>query len=861
MSLMPNYLLREWTNDGKLASGGFLYFYNSLTLTPKTVYSDATLTTPLTNPVQLDASGSAVIFMGPGAYRIWLKDKDGAQIAPWVDGVIGDGNSGSGINSNATFSTVKIYQDLRDLTVPTDFVYVAGRTMVGDGGAGIFQRIPTPTTDDDGIILNQASGSISYKRVFDSFIDPQWFGVKYLTVIDNTSLWDRVTAASVLYNCSIVVTGGIYINQNITIPSYSNIIFNDDGYFYSTLATTITFAQGSNMTSEGIAFGLNVSPKFNLNTVDSIKLSWMGGTVVEDQFQKFLSSPLDSRIEMVVDKIITLSISSISILNPISFINGSYITLTGTTIDVSMKRIVCDKETVFQFPNMTTGTFYFGNKFIKPEIFGATGVISYNAWREVYCALMTGKCYLTTGQSYSVQTSLPSLPSTVEIDGGGTLQLTNGVTLNTSNLTIRDISITTPTAVSWASVTYLELFNCVIPSLYTAGTQITDGVTYSDKTTNPSYNGSPSLYNAYLPLLPNSRALETDSTGKIVSGASFKYDLNNWRRVGYYPHYEASSVIGFSIEYPSSGYIWALSSRTRGDRSATTFNRPVGDVNGFWTERLIPVPNQLVGATAWYCQGFKALGSLYIMFVKSNAGSNYLLTIWASYTPFDTNSWTLKYQGSQVANSAITWDFDCIVRNGNTLYASAGSYSPGVVYKVANDGTVTTKSGASPNLMNIIGYDYENHKILATASISSVSNFGISSDEGLTWTWYPISDANLYGAVHCTGTIYTIGGFKPSWSIPGYWMIDTTVGTPYFIDVYINQSTPSNIGSMRAVKDSVIAVAPGNPNIILAGPRNGNGLSQKYSPYTTGYMGCIEYNDYYEEVLLGGSNNMILSGI
>jgi len=82
-----------------------------------------------------------------------------------------------------------------------------------------------------------------------------------------------------------------------------------------------------------------------------------------------------------------------------------------------------------------------------------------------------------------------------------------------------------------------------------------------------------------------------------------------------------SSVIGFSIEFPTTGtgYIWALSSRVRSDRAATVFNRVASDIEGFWQEQHIPVPAQLVGASGWNCQVFKALGSLYVMFVKSYA--------------------------------------------------------------------------------------------------------------------------------------------------------------------------------------------------------------------------------------------------
>lgn len=70
----------RFTNDlGSPLVGGQVYTYFAGTSTNQDSYSDAALTIPNTNPVILDDSGSADIFL-KGAYRIRVFDKSGRFI-------------------------------------------------------------------------------------------------------------------------------------------------------------------------------------------------------------------------------------------------------------------------------------------------------------------------------------------------------------------------------------------------------------------------------------------------------------------------------------------------------------------------------------------------------------------------------------------------------------------------------------------------------------------------------------------------------------------------------------------------------------------------------------------------------------
>lgn len=66
--------------DGKPLAGGKVYTYEAGTTTLKNTYTTHEGDVPNTNPVILDQNGKAKIFLGDGAYRIRIEDKDGALV-------------------------------------------------------------------------------------------------------------------------------------------------------------------------------------------------------------------------------------------------------------------------------------------------------------------------------------------------------------------------------------------------------------------------------------------------------------------------------------------------------------------------------------------------------------------------------------------------------------------------------------------------------------------------------------------------------------------------------------------------------------------------------------------------------------
>jgi hypothetical protein len=83
---LTNGRFQAFDDNGDPLVGGLLSTYLSGTTTLKSTYTDATLATPNTNPVQLNARGEAQVWLGSNAYTFVLKTAAGVTV--WsIDGV------------------------------------------------------------------------------------------------------------------------------------------------------------------------------------------------------------------------------------------------------------------------------------------------------------------------------------------------------------------------------------------------------------------------------------------------------------------------------------------------------------------------------------------------------------------------------------------------------------------------------------------------------------------------------------------------------------------------------------------------------------------------------------------------------
>jgi hypothetical protein len=446
LSLMPDYIYQQFSAAGTPLSGGTVYFYQSETFTPKTVYADAAGTTPLGTSVTLSAAGTAVIFLDTGAYRIWIKDSMGSPVAPWVDGIVGGAATGA-TGTNATFGLYKVYNDVRALTgTPPDFVYVTGGTTEGDGGAGWFQLQPgSVLTDDGGILLTAASGSIVYRRVFDAVIDPQWYGVVYALNADQTYALNLALGASAAQNFPVLVTRSVYITSNISVPTGAMLETTLDGFFTAPGAVTMTFADGARFDGQGVTFGTNVQPLFGVGCCEAIRLSWMGGSVGDTRWVKFAASATAEYIAMAD---VSTSISSdpaVPANFALDFTEGAKITITALTNLTIGNLVYQGLGQIFQYNAIEyIGTISLPNTVSLLEWFGGISGGTPDNTIAFKAAAVSGSISLLPGRAYYVQDTGTAyvLPNALAIYGGAGSYLQINQRVGVTRLSLSSLNLT-----------------------------------------------------------------------------------------------------------------------------------------------------------------------------------------------------------------------------------------------------------------------------------------------------------------------------------------------------------------------------------------------------------------------------------
>src|SRR6266436_1353232 len=84
----PQPVFRAFDSNGKPLLGGKLFSYIAGTTTPLPTYGNALGTSTNTNPVILDATGQAKVFLGGGTYKLVLQNSAGVE--QWtVDNIVG----------------------------------------------------------------------------------------------------------------------------------------------------------------------------------------------------------------------------------------------------------------------------------------------------------------------------------------------------------------------------------------------------------------------------------------------------------------------------------------------------------------------------------------------------------------------------------------------------------------------------------------------------------------------------------------------------------------------------------------------------------------------------------------------------
>lgn len=254
-TLAPYVFWQEFDNDGNPLAGGKVYTYEAGTSTPKVTYTDSSGGTPNANPVILDASGRASIWLGDGGYKFILTDANDVTIAT-RDNVGGASDSAFGgevniITTNTTITAV--YKNSANLVSGTTTLTLL---PVGDAGEGFYisvknEGVNTVTIDPDAGELIDGAANLTLAPNESALIitdGTEWYsfflqGGVARVASNNAFTGNNSFAGTSTFTNTITMTGAV-INEakgaNIASESTTDIGAATGNFVHITGTTTIT---------------------------------------------------------------------------------------------------------------------------------------------------------------------------------------------------------------------------------------------------------------------------------------------------------------------------------------------------------------------------------------------------------------------------------------------------------------------------------------------------------------------------------------------------------------------------------------------------------------------------------------------
>ena len=231
--------------NGSPVPGGTLTITYATDGSLATVYKDSSMGVTQTNPVSLDSSGKAEVYLVPAEYTIVLKDATGSIIRSATDFFP------LGSDIPITLDTIA---DLKAYKVGTTSAKVTVASYYGDDNfGGEFEWIPGSThAEDNGVYIKSTanpSGGM-WKRLYTSdMINVGWFGAKGDGVTDDlTALTNALTYEQVEFN-----SGPYYVSDTVVGKQNKYIRFNDTHIVPSltgTFSNGVLDLQGFNVEAE-----------------------------------------------------------------------------------------------------------------------------------------------------------------------------------------------------------------------------------------------------------------------------------------------------------------------------------------------------------------------------------------------------------------------------------------------------------------------------------------------------------------------------------------------------------------------------------------------------------------------------------
>lgn len=209
-TLAPYFYQQFSDSNGNPLSGGKVYSYQAGTSTPQATYTDSSGGTPNANPIILDASGSASVWLDPAlSYKFILKDSSDNTIKT-IDGIVG-------LLTNDSVATASI-QDGAVTTAKLAAGAVTGAKLASDATVDGNRPVGTNNIKDSAITASKiASGVLSYPDIHNLGIATS-VSANALTVALKDASGADASASSVvsIYFRSATAATGTYTRRTVS---------------------------------------------------------------------------------------------------------------------------------------------------------------------------------------------------------------------------------------------------------------------------------------------------------------------------------------------------------------------------------------------------------------------------------------------------------------------------------------------------------------------------------------------------------------------------------------------------------------------------------------------------------------------
>ena len=309
-NLSPDAVFRAFSTTGQPLAGGLLYTYAAGTLTPQATYTDSTGATPNTNPVVLDSTGSASVWLNRAAYKFvlkdannvtqWTTDQINAQPVKIIDvadyGAVGDGATNdspafiAAAAAAGAWGTVLIkrpsvsYLLNSNITGPCFWTLMGGAATSGSGtlggltiqqvsggalnvgnlyitssgAVGIGTNAPIAQLDVAGSINipyvgGNPIGKLEWNGGVDGSVDAGVTNANAVTVID-------ASAAQYTFNSGVFKAPSATVNSanpNFIVGNYAGYFQNSGSLLYGLGTAMVQGTIGLNNGTNGWVFGCN----------------------------------------------------------------------------------------------------------------------------------------------------------------------------------------------------------------------------------------------------------------------------------------------------------------------------------------------------------------------------------------------------------------------------------------------------------------------------------------------------------------------------------------------------------------------------------------------------------------------------